>query len=199
MGQAITKEKRYSPFEYFKISREAEHRMEYEDGILMDMGQTTDTHEELAFNLKSSIKKEVKGKACKVHMETVSLEVAESSKYYLPDVMLTCDERDHQDRLMKRYPSLVAEIVSPSSSKRDREEKFAAYLKLPSIKYYLLIAQDRIRIDVFSKGEGKGWEFHYYEELAESIPLPQIGISLSVADIYEDVILVSEEETERGA
>ena len=91
MGQAVKKEKRYSPFEYFKISREAEYRMEYEDGILMDMGQTTDTHEELAFNLKSSIKKEVKGKACKVYMETVSLEVVEYSKYYLPDVMLTCD------------------------------------------------------------------------------------------------------------
>ena len=199
MGQAVTKEKRYSPSEYFKISREAEHRMEYEDGKILNMGTSSDTHSELMLNLATSIKSKVKGKGCKVYAETVKLSLADEDKYYLPDVMLTCDERDHQDRLMKRYPSLVAEIVSPSSSKRDREEKFAAYLKLPSIKYYLLIAQDRIRIDVFSKGEGKGWEFHYYEALTESIPLPQVGISLSVADIYEDVILVNEEETEPEA
>ncbi|MEL6624685.1 MAG: Uma2 family endonuclease, partial [Bacteroidota bacterium] len=102
MGQAVTKEKRYSPAEYFKISREAEHRMEYEGGKILNMGTSSDTHSELMLNLAACIKSEVKGKGCKVYAETVKLSLENDDKYYLPDVMLTCDERDHQDRLMKR-------------------------------------------------------------------------------------------------
>ncbi|MEL6135584.1 MAG: Uma2 family endonuclease [Bacteroidota bacterium] len=191
MGEAAIKQKRYTPTEYFEISSGAEYRLEYEEGQILNMGNTSDAHSELMINTASSLKQAVRGKGCKVYAETVSLEVAEGKKYYLPDVMLTCDARDHADRLMKRYPSLVAEVVSPSSTLRDREEKFAAYLKLSTIKYYLLIAQDQVRIEVFGKGTDKAWEFQYYEKMSEIIPLPHIGIELKVADIYEDVTLMN--------
>ncbi|MGB3616526.1 MAG: Uma2 family endonuclease [Catalinimonas sp.] len=70
--------------------------------------------------------------------ESVALKVDAAERYYLPDVMLTCDERDRADRRFKRHPSLVAEVISPSSVRRDREARFSAYLRLPTLRYYVL-------------------------------------------------------------
>lgn len=104
--------------------------------------------------------------------------------------MLTCDERDHADRNMKRFPGLVIEVLSPESVKRDRDKKFLAYLKIPSLRYYLLIAQDQIRIEVYSNTAGQsGWAFHVYESIEDVIPLDLIDIELSVKAVYDEVEL----------
>ncbi|MEM8897574.1 MAG: Uma2 family endonuclease [Bacteroidota bacterium] len=119
------------------------------------------------------------------------MEAEEDNRYFLPDVMLTCDERDHADRDMKRYPSLVVEIVSPTSSQRDRDVKFRAYLRIPSIKYCVLIAQDQTRVEVFARMDSsKGWSFNYYESLEDTIEFQELGFRLSLNNIYEGVSLI---------
>ena len=195
MALPISSVKLYTPDEYFDLSESAEERYEYEHGKLVAMGITTDSHEDLAFNTKLALKRATRQRGCKVHKESVALEVEAEGKYYLPDVMLTCDERDHQNRKLKRYPSLVVEVISPSSVQRDRDEKFKAYLGLPSLRYYLLIAQDQVRVDVFEKAEGqKGWFFDYFTELTDVIELKQLDLQLRLADIYEEVELLPEED-----
>ncbi|MEO1451668.1 MAG: Uma2 family endonuclease, partial [Bacteroidota bacterium] len=109
--------------------------------------------------------------------------------YYLPDVMVTCDARDHADRHIKRYPSLVAEVVSPGSVQRDRVEKFRKYLELPSLKYYLLINQDQISVEVYARGEQGVWQYQHLSNLDDLMQLKQLNISASLADMYEDVDL----------
>lgn len=177
--------------EYLKFSAAAEERYELESGELIAMKRTSDVHEELAFNAASEVKKLVKGKNCKAYAVSVGLSVSENT-YYLPDVMLTCDERDHADRNMKRHPSLVIEVLSPESVKRDRDKKFLAYLKIPTLRYYLLIAQDHIRIEVYSREKDQsGWAFHVYESLEEVIPLDLLDIELSVKAVYDEVELLA--------
>lgn len=175
-----------TPEQYFALAEASETRLEYVHGEVWDMGQTTDVHADLAFNMTTALKLATKGHGGRVHMATVSLEVEAGGRYYLPDVMLTCDERDHADRLIKRYPSLVVEVLSKHSEARDRGEKFLAYLQLPSLRYYLLVAQDRIRIEVYTKLEAGGWHFTYYESLDEVIELAQLGLSLRVGAVYAE-------------
>lgn len=95
MGLPVTKVHNYSPEEYFAISEEAESRYEYEHGKILDMGTTSEPHNDLVFNLTRLLKDATAGKGCKVQFETIRLEVEEAGKYYLPDVMLTCDAKDH--------------------------------------------------------------------------------------------------------
>ncbi len=191
MGQPVSTSQFYTLEEYFEISAKSEIRYEYEHGELVGIGRTSDTHSELMINISSMIKSKIKGKGCKVYAETVSLEAEEANSYYLPDVMLTCDPRDHADRNMKRYPSLVAEILSPESFQRDREDKFQGYLKMPSLQYYLIVSQNKVRVEVFGKmKDGPGWNFHYFESLEDVIQLDQLDIDIKVADIYEDVTLI---------
>jgi len=121
----------------------------------------------------------------------VSLEIEPEGVYYLPDVMLTCDPRDLQDRKIKRHPQLVVEILSEGSVQRDRDEKFRAYLRLPSLRHFLLVAQDQIRVEVFAKlNDSRGWRFDYVDRLDDVIPLAEIGVSLALRDVYDEVQLV---------
>ncbi len=199
MGLPITKEKRYTVEEYFALSEAAEERYEFEYGELVAMGRTTDTHEDLAFNAKTILKRATRKKGCKVHQESVALEVEEKGKYYLPDVMLTCDERDHANRDIKRYPGLVIEVVSKSSVKRDRDEKFKAYFSLPSLKYYLLLSQDQVKVEVFEKREGqKGWIYDFFTEMTDVMELEQLDIQLKVGDIYDDVELIPDQQDQQS-
>ncbi len=187
MGQPISHDHTYTPQQYLELALDSEERLEYVDGAIVAMGKTTDTHGDLAFNMAAELKAAVKGRNCRVHMESISLEVEENGRYYLPDVMLTCDERDHADRLIKRYPEIVVEVLAEGSEARDRGEKFAAYLRMPSLKYYLLISQDRVRIEVYTKLDSGGWHFDYFESLESEIKLGKVGITLQIAQIYAGV------------
>lgn len=189
MGLPAMKPTLVTSQEYLKISASAEERYEFESGELVAMGRTSDVHSELVINSASEVKRVVKGRGCKVYAESVGLTVAENT-YYLPDVMLTCDERDHADRNMKRYPGLVIEVLSPESVKRDRDKKLLAYLKIPTLRSYLLIAQDHLRIEVYSREKDQsGWVFHVYESLEDVISLDLLDIELSVKAVYNEVEL----------
>jgi len=187
MADSVSPSEHITPDQYFVLARKSDERLEYVHGEVVAMGQTTDIHADLAFNVKAELKLSTERRSCKFHMETGALEVEPNGRYYLPDVMLTCDERDHADRLIKRYPSLVVEVLSESSESRDRGEKFAAYLRMPSLGYYLLIAQDRIRIEVYTKIDSGGWHFTYYESPEDVISLDQLDLVLRVERVYDGV------------
>ncbi len=200
MALPVMKQTLLTSEEYLSISASAEERYEFESGELVAMGRTSGVHSELVINTASEVKRVVKGRGCKVYAESVSLSVSDD-KYFLPDVMLTCDERDHADLNIKRHPGLVIEVLSPESVKRDRDNKFLAYLKIPSLRYYLLIAQDQIRIEVYSQtADQSGWAFHVYDSLEDVIPLDQLNIELSVKAVYDDVELSEpvEDDTEEA-
>ena len=190
MGLPATKVHGYTSEEYFEISEEAENRYEYEHGRIIAMGTTSEPHNDLVFNLTRLLKDATVGKGCKVHFETIRLEVEEAGKYYLPDVMLSCDEKDHQDFKTKRHPLLVIEVLSESSEIRDRGDKFHAYLRLPSLQYYVLVSQDKLKVELFSNMETGGWAYNMFDRNEDLITLEKIGVKLSVADIYQEVTLV---------
>jgi len=191
MAHPLPDQRHYSPEAYLSLDPEWEHRYEYEHGQLIDRGQTFDTHSELMINIAALLKSQTRGRGCKVYAETVSLEIEPDGVYYLPDVMLTCDPRDLEDRKIKRHPLLVVEILSEGSVQRDRDEKFRAYLRLPGLRYYMLVAQDQVRIEVFAKLEdSRGWRFDYFDDLDDVIDLTEIGVSLPVQAVYDEVDLV---------
>lgn len=195
MGELKLDPHRISPEVYRELVETSEHRYEYEDGLVIAMGATTDTHDDLAVNLRQVLKTAIKGRPCRVHSSTVKLALNHDRQFYLPDVMLTCDERDLADRKQKRYPSLVAEVISPSSEGRDRGEKFHRYLRMPSLQYYLLLVQHETRIDLFSREE-RGWVYQYYDQLDDQVELPKLDLRFSVGAVYDGVPLIEPEPTD---
>lgn len=85
---------------------------------------------------------------------------------------------------------LVIEVLSESSEIRDRGDKFHAYLRLPSLQYYVLVSPDKLKVELFAKMETGGWAYNLFDRNQDIISLEKSGVELSVSDIYQDVTLV---------
>jgi Uma2 family endonuclease len=100
-----------------------------------------------------------------------------------PDVLVSCGPLDlAEDRI--REPAVIAEVLSRSTADRDRGAKWVAYRDLPSLRHYLLVAQDRRRVEVYSRAD-EGWALRIVEPPA-TVALPAVGVELTLDEIYED-------------
>lgn len=155
------------------------------------MAGGADIHNELVNNMLVALRRGNKP-PCKVYTENVKLELIKDDYYVYPDLMLTCDQADAQERYFKRSPSLLVEVLSSSTLSYDKGgKKFHHYLKIPSLKYYLLVSQEEIRVECFSKELSKeGWHYQVYEQMEDVIPLEQLASQLAVSDIYDNIGLI---------
>ena len=116
----------------------------------------------------------------------VRLIIEDQKKYRYPDVA-AIKRAEITDSHAVRKPELLIEVTSENSVSTDRKEKLKEYTALPSLQYYLIVSQEEMLVEVYSRGE-KGWFYKVYESIHEEIPLPHLGCSLFLADIYENVV-----------
>jgi Uma2 family endonuclease len=84
-------------------------------------------------------------------------------------------------------PTVLIEVLSPSSNSRDRIVKLDEYTKIPSLQAYLMIDQDKPEVHMYSRGMGSDWIRTVVEGLNASIALPSLALTLTLADMYERV------------
>ncbi|MDX1908235.1 MAG: Uma2 family endonuclease [Bacteroidia bacterium] len=184
MGHALELKTHYTLAEYLEHEEHALYRAEYYQGELFAMAGTSDIHNRLAQNLTFGLRLGIKGGPCEIYIENLKLELVPEVWYVYPDVMLTCDPRDREDRYIKRHPRLLAEILSPGTEGYDRQHKLPRYLQLPTLEALLLVSQTAIHVELFER-KGTEWVYRAYTAVTDTI---QIGeITLPVAVIYEGV------------
>lgn len=177
----------YTVEDYLTISDSAEIGYEYEHGKIVAMGSSSKIHNRLIRNASNILFQAIDKEKCDVFSESVKVEAEKDGVFYLPDVVLSCDKRDKNDPLFIRFPSLVIEVLSPSSEKRDRGQKFHAYLKISSLIYYLLVSQNQLKVEVFTKMDTGGWKYQLYDEIDQVIDLDKLGIAFKVVELYTGV------------
>lgn len=137
--------------EYFKMLVASEHKIEYDNGKIMMMAGGSQNHTTIVdntfFNLRANQSN------CRAWSSETAVSIESLGKYYFPDAMIVCgdDSKFNENASIARLlnPRLVVEVVSETSSDRDRVEKFRAYCQLESFKEYLLIDSRSYLIDVF--------------------------------------------------
>jgi Uma2 family endonuclease len=120
------------------------------------------------------------------------VKVSETGLYTYPDVVVVCDEPRYEEPQLDTLlnPTLIVEVLSPSTEAYDRGEKFAQYRRLDSLQEYVLIAQDRRRIERFVRqGESEDWLLTEVSDPTERIALASIGCELALAEVYDKVSL----------
>jgi Uma2 family endonuclease len=123
-----------------------------------------------------------RGGPCRVYSESVKLRVADNVIYY-PDVMVACGP-DPGDLYVENEPCLVVEVVSPSTETTDRREKLASYKRMPGLRAYLIVSQDRRWVENLIRSEAGIWRRgDLVDEGRFSIPCPETDLSL--AEVYE--------------
>jgi len=171
--------------DYLALEDLAEFRHELIDGELVLKSGSSQAHSLINTNLCRIISTQLLETTCQAYAIMLRVRAEKHRNYFYPDFMVACDGQfilsKESDTLTN--PSVIIEILSPSSEKIDRGPKFHAYLKIPSLKAYLLIAQDRYSVEIYSR-QGEGWHYQHYQMPEDRIEIESIGVRLTVAEIY---------------
>ncbi|NES95790.1 MAG: Uma2 family endonuclease [Desertifilum sp. SIO1I2] len=171
-----------SPEEYLEIERQNPIRHEYRYGLVYAMAGGTDNHDRITFNLLKLVDNHLGDASdCRFYSGNVKVNYQDEF-YYYPDAFVTCDPRDRNDRYIKRYPKLIAEVLSSSTQAFDLGEKFEDYQKLESLEEYVLISQDSQRVEC-RRRVGERWETVVYG-LGDRILLKSLNLEVAIAELY---------------
>ena len=170
---------------YIAFEEAADVRHEYFAGQLIPMPGTTDTHNTICLNIALALRQLLKNTSCKVYMENVKVQITDKKHYTYPDIFVTCDERDLADAYIKKHPSLIVEVASPSTKVYDKTDKFLDYRKIASLRHYLIVDTEKEIVECYSTADGKDWVSETFTSQEEVIPLAAIGANLQLGAIYE--------------
>lgn len=180
---------RLTPTEYLAQERAADHRSEYLDGNLLAKPPGNRRHNLISVNLTAKLHPQLSGRPCEVYTADMRVKVTPTGLYAYPDVVVACGKPTFEDSSIDTLlnPTVIFEVLSPSTEAFDRGEKFSHYRRLGSLTDYLLISQDRPRIEHYRRQEGGFWLFSEIEGLDARLVLESIGVELALGEIYERV------------
>jgi Uma2 family endonuclease len=185
---AITK--RYTPEEYLALERKARYKNESCNGFIIAMSGSSLEHNRIAGNFYRKVSDQLEDGPCEAFINDMRVWVTPTGLYTYPDVLVVCGEAqfldDEVDTLLN--PTLIAEVLSPSTEEYDRVGKFSHYRRLPSLKECVLIAQDEVLVERRVK-QGKRWVSTTYRDLEETLVLESIGCAIPLRHIYKRVEL----------
>src|SRR5436190_9109276 len=179
----------YTIEEYFALDKASDRRYEYWDGEIVCMSGGTLAHGQISRNLFRAIDKKLEGGTCQAFTADMAVRTPAAGPYRYPDISAICGEVQIEqvngiDTLVN--PALIAEVLSPTTEDRDRNEKRLAYQAIPSLREYLIVSQDIPHITHYVR-EGELWARTDYSEKEAAIRCPSIGAILTVAEIYQGV------------
>ncbi len=170
-----------------------DHRYELIDGRVVMMAPVSDAHGTLVINLGSLIRPSLTGRRhCRVVAEGAIARAERNDRCYQADVVVTC-ARPEAGRKLLQEPVLIAEILSPSTTEKDRRIKVPDYRQIPSVREILIIAQDRAHVELLRQLDDDRWLTILAIGLDAAVTLESVGLRLALADLYQDVALVPED------
>ena len=174
--------------DYLHGEQESQIRHEYVAGRVFAMAGAGEAHNRISLNIAFHLRAATRGTPCGVFISDMKVRVAAHDAFYYPDVLLTCDPTDRES-LYKTAPCLIAEVLSPSTEVIDRREKLLAYRALTTLRYYLLVAQDRRLVELYRREADGGWRYEVSEDGELAFDCGGLSLRMTLADIYEDVVL----------
>ncbi|MBD2294403.1 Uma2 family endonuclease [Anabaena sphaerica FACHB-251] len=184
-----TVERRYSLDEYRAIEEKAEGRNEYHDGEIVPMPGGSLNHSRIGGNIFSFLKFLLRDSQFEPINSDLRLWIPEYRRGLYPDVMVFASEpqlnENRNDEVLN--PTLIIEVLSSSTADYDHKDKFRMYRSISSFCEYLLVEQDEIFIEKYSK-QCQGWLLSDFNNLEKSITLESIGVELPIAEIYRGVV-----------
>jgi Uma2 family endonuclease len=180
-----------TPEEYLAQERAAEYKSEYREGEVIPMTGASRRHNLITGNIYAGLHAQFRQKSGEVYQSDMRVKISESGRYVYPDVVVVQDapllEDAELDTLLN--PTVIFEVLSESTERYDRGEKFEHYRTLDSLSDYVLVAQDRIHVEHFARQLDHSWLYTEYKSPADTVPIPSIDCTLSVEEIYAKVEL----------
>ncbi len=195
--------KKISVAEYHEMLRKSDVRLEYLDGVVMDMAGRSvlnseivamagemPQHNEIAGNVFFEFKGALQGRNCKVYFENIKVSVW-ATRYRFPDIVALCGdpEFDNQKPPSLLNPQVIIEVLSPSTAEFDKGDKFVEYKQIASLMDYVLIEQDKMQVTHYARQSPIQWTVTDYTKADDRIVLAPLNLDLTLAAIYQEITL----------
>jgi len=186
---------RLTPDEYLQRERAAPFRSEFLNGFVTATAGASREHNLIVGNLVRDVGIAFRGRPCEVYSSDMRVCVRETGLYTYPDVVAVCGGARFLeggfDTLVN--PTVIVEVLSPTTEAGDRGSRFAHYRRLPSLREYVLIAQDRVMVERFTR-QGDDWRLTEFSRLEDALALDSIGCAMPLSEIYARVVPGAAEE-----
>ncbi len=150
------------------------------DADILNMAGGSLAHAALCARIGALLYPQLRGSGCMVYSSDGPLKMIQGN-YTYPDVTVACGENQ-----LPTTPTVIIEVLSPNTEKRDRDSKMKAYKRLPSLQEYVLVGSEYRAIEVYRR-EGNFWrQFHYLP--GDVVELTSIGVSFPFDEVYEKIL-----------
>ena len=185
--------RRVSLESYLAAERQAEIKSEYLNGEVFAMSGASREHNLIAWNLSAALHSQLKGRGCEAYVGDMRVHIPATGLYTYPDLAVVCGEPRFEDGELDTLlnPAVLIEVLSPSTEGYDRGKKAANYRTLDSLREYLLVSQEEVRVELFTRQEDGHWLLSEASRLEDTVSLASIGCTLRLADVYDRLPVAS--------
>lgn len=185
---AVQPKTQYTLEEYLELERSTREKHAFFRGEIFAMGGASAVHNLIVANVIGEMRQYFRGKPCQVYPSDLRVKVSPTGLYTYPDVVVVCGQPQFEqpgETLLN--PTLLVEVLSESSEAYDRGKKSEQYRTLLSLTDYLLIAQDRVLVEHYSRQPGDRWLLHAANRLEDTMAIASLGCELPLSEIYLNV------------
>ena len=183
----------FTPEEYITLQRKAipdaeTVRSEYMNGKIIGRSSSNWAHNLITGNIVAGLYTRLGNSESFIFANEMRVSIPSANSYFYPDVGVVCEEPRFEDDVFDTLlnPIVVVEVLSPSTEAYDRGDKFAHYRQLTSLQEYVLVSQDKVRVDHYVRHAAQ-WILTDFQELEQHLPLTSIQCELPLQEIYESV------------
>ena len=180
-----------TPEQYLEIDRKAEFKSEYYQGEMFAMAGAGWIHNRLVSRWVAQFERQFTGGRCQGVPNDQRVQVSATKLYTYPDVVVVCGEPEFADERRETLlnPTVIVEVLSPSTEAYDRGRKFEHYRSISSLQYYVLVASDRMHIDWYIRQPNERWLLGSASQPEHVVALDAIGCNIKLSDVYEGLDL----------
>jgi Uma2 family endonuclease len=184
---ALYNKTKFSIAEYLHFEKQSQEKHEFFQGEIFAMSGASNRHNLIFSNLFTGIGIQLKGKPCKPFGSDMRIYVAENTLFTYPDISIICNEivSAPMDEDTATQPTVLIEILSPSTRNYDSGGKFKLYRDIPTLKEYIMVDSEAIGIEAFRLNQRGHWELEEYKLLSEIFTIPTLAVSLPMVEIYD--------------
>jgi Uma2 family endonuclease len=186
MSSRAEKKDRYTVQDYLTLEEKAEFKSEFVDGEVFAMAGGTEAHIQISFNVTKCFAEKLRGK-CRAYQSEMKVWIENLKTFFYPDVTLVCGERkfykNRQDII--ENPVLLVEVLSESTEKYDKNDKFLTYQSLESFQEYVLISQNKPVVQQYLRQTDGSWKYLATIGLESEAKFESVGVTLKLTEIYD--------------
>ena len=177
--------KNYPVQDYINLNRQNSEKYEFAGGKILQTAGTNRTHNLIVTNLTIAVGSRMKGGKSEIYVNNMLVQL-NPERFTYPDVVIVSGKPSYADQNedILLNPAIVVEVFSKNANFFEKNEKLECYLAMPSVREYVSVKEDEMRVEHYTKQNAKQFIYRIYNDGDDFVSLDSINCKISVAEIY---------------